>query len=75
MRLPKVTKDRRYYLRVFRATYDLSQAAAAKKFGVSPSHWSLLEDGKRVPSPTVAQRLAKATGAPLEILLGVEDVR
>lgn len=75
MKLPRIKKDRRYYLRVFRAEYDLSQSAAAKMFGVSASHWSLLEDGKRLASPQVAAKLAEATKAPIELFLGVEVSR
>jgi transcriptional regulator with XRE-family HTH domain len=71
MKLPRIQKDRRYFLRVFRAQYDLTQGEAAKLFGLSPSHWSLLEAGERKPSPHVAKKLAAATGASLELLLGL----
>ncbi len=76
MRLPKVKKhDRGYYLRVWRAERDLSIGQAAEVFGVSPSFWSLLEDGRRNASPKVAAELANATGQPIEIFLGIEVTR
>lgn len=75
MKLPRVKKDGRYFLRVFRAEHDLTQTAAAKLFGISPSHWSLMEEGKRLPSPQVAARLAEVTAAPIEVFLNVKVTR
>lgn len=73
MALPKVTKkDAGYYLRIWRAERDLTQHQAARFFDVTPSHWSLLEDGKRAASPLLAQVLAKATGARIEVFLNLE---
>lgn len=68
---PKVKKDIGYVLRIYRAERNLSQFSAAKKFDVSPAHWSMLEDGKRRASPGLAKDLADATGAPLELFLGL----
>ena len=68
----RTTKDVGYFLRVYRATNNLTQGEAAKRFGVSSSYWSLMESGDRHPSKRLAPRLAKETGAPLLLLLGVE---
>jgi len=68
--LPKPTKkDAGYYLRVWRAERNLAVFQAAKCFGIGSSQWSLLEAGKRNASPTVAEQLAEATSAPLDIFL------
>lgn len=67
-----ITKDVGYYLRVYRAKRNLTQAAASRRFRVSPSHWTLLERGHRRPSPLLANLLAKETGAPLRLLLGIQ---
>lgn len=74
MKLPAIKKDIGYFLRVFRATYGFSQGKAAKMFKMSASHWSLLEDGRRNASPELAQELAKVTGAPIELFLGLQKV-
>lgn len=71
-KLPKVKKDVGYYLRVWRATYDFSQAEAAQFFGIGPAHWSLLENGRRCLNPEKAFRIAAVTGAPVKLLLGVK---
>ena len=76
MKLPRIKKDAGYFLRVLRAEHNLSQEQAAKRLGVSPSHWSLLEAGKRLPDSTKAEKLAIATGAPLRLFLGLmKEVR
>ena len=72
MAFPKVTKrDRGYYLRVWRAERDLTIAEAAATFRVNPSHWSLVEAGKRNASPRLAAHLAAITGQPIEMFLGI----
>ncbi len=71
MRLPRVRYDQGYYLRMFRARYNLTQADAARLFEMSPSHWSLLEDGKRTFSPQQAEKMAKVTGADIRLFIGV----
>ena len=63
--------DQGYYLRMFRAKYDLTQAAAGAFFKMSPSHWSLLEDGKRCAAPELAEKLAEATNADMRLFLGL----
>ena len=69
MALPKVKKDRGYYLRVWRAERDLSVADAAKHFGIGAAHWSLLENNRRNASPSVGAELAKATGTSIELFI------
>jgi len=73
--LRKPTKDRGYYLRVLRAEQNWQQAEAAAYFGISPTHWSLLEAGKRNASPELAVKFAFVTGVPVELFLGVEVTR
>jgi transcriptional regulator with XRE-family HTH domain len=73
-KLPRAKrKNAGYYLRIWRAERDLTQSEAAKYFDIKPSHWSLLEDGRRFASPAVAKQLAEATGAPLETFLNMGD--
>ena len=72
VRVPKITKrDKGFYLRVWRAERDLTRAQAARVFGINPSHWSLMEDGRRNASPKLAAKLAAATKQPLELFLGI----
>lgn len=71
-RIPKPKRrNRAYYLRVWRAERDLTVAQAAALFNLHPSHWSLMESGKRNASPKVAAHLAAATGQPIEMFLGI----
>ena len=63
--------DQGYYLRIFRARYDLSQAEAAQMFKMSASHWSLIEDGKRTCTAKRAEQFAEVTNAPIELFLGL----
>ena len=73
MKLPRETKhDRAYVMRVWRAKRDLSNADAAKVFGINPSHWSLLEANKRNAAPGLAAKLAAAMDQPIELFLGLE---
>ena len=74
-RLPRVIKDRSYYMRVLRAEHGWDQAQAAKFFGLNQSHWSLMEKGRRNASPDVAVKLAQATSAPIELFLGIAVTR
>lgn len=71
MKSLRVKKDAGYYLRVWRAERDLTQAEAAAHFKITPSHWSLLESGARYPSRTLAKRIVRETGMRLEIALGL----
>ena len=75
MKLPAVKRDRSFHLRIFRATYNLSKYEAAKLLGIGPSHWSLLERGRRNASPSLAAKLAAMTGEPLELFLGIKVTR
>ena len=71
-KLPPVTKrDAGYYLRVWRAERDLTRAQAASAFGITPSFWSLIEDGKRFAAPALAKLFAEATGEDIEIFLNM----
>ncbi len=70
-RLPKIIKDGGYYLRLFRATYNFTQAEAAKFFHVGVSQWSLVESGRRNLSPRKAFEVAAVVEMPVELLLGV----
>ena len=47
-----------------RTENHLRQQAVADAAGISLSHYSFIEAGKRYPSPEVAQRLADALGIP-----------
>lgn len=66
-------RDVGYVLRLYRAERDWTMTTAAKRFGINASYWSLLESGHRHAAPELAQRLSKATGAPLELFLGLQD--
>lgn len=68
-------QDVRQILRVFRAERHLTQGAAGRLVGISASHWSYLEAGRRKASPWLAKRLAKVTGLPFELLLQLEKPR
>lgn len=75
-KLPRVTKrNAGYHLRVLRAHRNISQSEAARLFAVSHSHWSLLEDGKRNAGAPLAEALAAATGAPIEVFLFATEGR
>ena len=75
MNLPRVKKDRAYYLRVFRAKHDLTVAQAAALIGLKGSAWSLIESGKRNASPQVAAKLAALVPLPIEQFLGIKVTR
>lgn len=68
-RLPKIKKDRGYFLRMFQAQFDWTNAQAAEHFGIGQSQWSLLRDMKRNASPALAERIAAETGADFKDLL------
>lgn len=76
MKLPRVTKkDAGFYLRVWRAERALTKDASARFFGIGPSQLSLIESGRRNASPEVAAKMADATGAPIELFLGIAVTR
>ena len=58
-----------------RSKRKLSQAALAKRAGISVSYLSLLERGRRDPPLSTLQRIAAALVMPVEILffLGAEE--
>ena len=62
-------------IQLARSKRKLSQAALAKRAGISVSYLSLLERGRRDPPLSTIQRLAAALVMPVEILffLGAEE--
>lgn len=58
-------------LRSFRETHRLSQAEAAKQFGVSQITWSRLERGLHRPRRALALQLIRKTGVSVEVLMGL----
>lgn len=62
-------------IQLARSKRKLSQAALAKRAGISVSYLSLLERGRRDPPLSTIQRIAAALVMPLEILffLGAEE--
>jgi transcriptional regulator with XRE-family HTH domain len=65
-----IHKDLGYYLRVYRAERHLSQLALANELDITPSHLSLLENGKRFPGREMMTKIRRLTGAPIHALLG-----
>jgi transcriptional regulator with XRE-family HTH domain len=62
-------------IQLARSKRKLSQAALAKRAGISVSYLSLLERGRRDPPLSTIQRIAAALVVPVEILffLGAEE--
>ena len=62
-------------IQLARSKRKLSQAALAKRAGISMSYLSLLERGRRDPPVSTVQRIAAALVMPVEILffLGAEE--
>ena len=62
-------------IQLARSKRKLSQAALAKRAGISVSYLSLLERGRRDPPLSTLQRVSAALLMPIEILffLGAED--
>ena len=62
-------------IQLARSKRKLSQAALAKRAGISVSYLSLLERGRRDPPLSTLQRIAAALVMPVEILffLGAEE--
>ena len=65
----------RQAIQLARSKRKLSQAALAKRAGISVSYLSLLERGRRDPPLSTLQRIAAALVMPVEILffLGAEE--
>lgn len=57
-------------LRTLRLKKDLTQAALAKKVGVTRGYLARLEMGRHDPPLSRLRKLAKALGVPLAELLG-----
>lgn len=51
--------EKRYWLIKFRERKGLSQSKIAKEIGVSQQMYNYIENGKRRPSPELAQKIAK----------------
>ena len=60
-------------LRDLRAQRDLTQAALAEQVGVSRKTINTVENGVFVPSATLALKLARALGCPVEAIFSLED--
>lgn len=63
------TSDTPPTLREWRASLGLTQDKAAKLLGMPQSRYSLLERGHPI-SGKRAKHITKATGVPLEVLVG-----
>ena len=55
-------------IRVVRSAHGLSQRQLAGRIGVSPSHLSLIESGKRDPSLKVLEEIAGTLAVPMHLL-------
>ena len=60
-------------LRDLRSERDLTQAALAELVGVSRKTINTVENGVFVPSATLALKLARALGCPVEAIFSLED--
>lgn len=58
-----------FALRTVRLLRHLTQGEVATAVGVSTSHLSLLEDGKRDPSLALIQKLAEVLRVPVSVLI------
>jgi len=56
------------YLRRWRQQRELSQEAAAARLGYTRNYWTLLEGGKRPPTPEFLARLAPHAGLSAQVL-------
>lgn len=56
-------------IRELRTSASLSQRKLAKRLGVDASYISHLESGRRDPSIELLRKLAKATNAPISLLI------
>lgn len=55
-------------MRICRAAFGLSQAELAARLSIGPSQVSLIEAGKRQPSPRTLEELTRALGIPRSLL-------
>lgn len=56
-------------LKVARAIAGLQQKDLARRAGLDPSHISLIELGRRKPSPVALERMSQALGMPPHLLM------
>jgi transcriptional regulator with XRE-family HTH domain len=63
------------FLLAWRTADEISQAAFAKRIGLSAANLCDLEQGRRIPSPTRAKKIAKKLGLPEKglIAMAIED--
>ena len=55
--------------RIIRAASGLSQSELAHRIGISASHLSLIENGRRQPSLKVISNIAQVAGAPPSLVM------
>ncbi len=63
------------FLIAWREAEDLTQAQFARKVGLSPANLCDIEQGRRVPSPSRARKIARKLGLPEKgvVALALED--
>jgi len=61
-------------MKFLRVALDLKQRELAARLGITNSHLSLLERGKRMPSYPLLVRFSEVTGLPLPLLLKDKQV-
>jgi len=63
------------FLMSWRMAEEMTQAAFARKIGISPANLCDLEQGRRIPSPSRAKTIAKKLGLPEKglVALSLED--
>jgi transcriptional regulator with XRE-family HTH domain len=59
------------FLISWRESEELTQAAFARKLALSPSNLCDLEQGRRIPSPARAKKIAKKLGLPDKALIAL----
>lgn len=59
---------RRELMRERRNDIGLTMKQAAERAGISESHWSYIESGRKTPSVQVAGRIARVLGEPATAL-------
>ena len=59
-------------LKVLRAMRDLTQADLAAKAGVTRKSVNAIETGRMVPSVSLALKLARALGVPVETIFSLD---
>jgi transcriptional regulator with XRE-family HTH domain len=61
-------------IRLYRKDGRLTQPALAEMLGVSKSHLSMIETGRRLPGREVASALEEIAGIPVADWTGVERI-